>query len=281
MIYDVARYYYWRLIDMKNETVILITGCSTGIGRELCKILFDKGYTVVATARNVDTLNDLSASLKVSLDVTQKDSISVAINKVISQFHKIDILVNNAGYSVRGALEEINIDDTKNMFNVNVFGIINMVQAVVPQMRERGSGKIVNIGSISGKFVQAINGAYCASKFAVEALSDTLRLELSNYNIQVSVIEPGPMKTNFFKTMADNSSSLMSNPNSYYFNFYESDAKYRSNQKQADPKEAANAISDVILKRRLNPRYKVAVPFTYSMITHFPDFLREYLMKKR
>lgn len=280
MIYDVAKFYYWRLIAMKNEIVILITGCSTGIGRELCKILFDKGYTVVATARNVETLKDLPASLKVSLDVTQKESIYAAINEVISRFHKIDILVNNAGYSVRGALEEINVNSAKSMFDVNVFGIINMIQAVVPEMRKKRSGKIVNIGSISGKFVQPINGVYCASKFAVEALSDALRLELHSYNIQTTVIEPGPIKTNFFKTLADNSSNLMLNPNSCYSRFYESDAKYRSKQKQADPKEAAKAISDIILKGRLNSRYKVAVPFTYSMITHFPDSLKEYFMKK-
>lgn len=203
------------------------------------------------------------------------------MNEVISRFHKIDILVNNAGYSVRGALEEININSAKSMFDVNVFGIINMIQAVVPEMRKKRSGKIINIGSISGKFVQPINGAYCASKFAVEALSDALRLELYSYNIQATVIEPGPMRTNFFKTLADNSSNLMSNANSCYSCFYESDAKYRNKQKQADPREAAEAISSIILKRRLNSRYKVAVPYMYSMITHFPDSLKEYIMKKR
>ena len=122
---------------MKNETVILITGCSTGIGRELCKILSEKGYTVVATARNVESIKDLPASLKLSLDVTQKESISSAINEVVSKFKKIDILVNNAGYSTRGALEEIDLKIAKSMFDVNVFGIINMIQAVVPEMRKK------------------------------------------------------------------------------------------------------------------------------------------------
>lgn len=266
---------------MKKETVVLITGCSTGVGRELCKILFEKGYIVVATARSVETLKDLPVSLKLSLDVTQRESISDAINEVISRFQKIDILVNNAGYSTRGALEEINVKRAKSMFDVNVFGIINMVQAVVPEMRKKQSGKIVNIGSISGKFVQPINGAYCASKFAVEALSDTLRLELHRYNIQATVIEPGPIKTNFFKTMINNSNDLMTNPNSYYSTFYESDARYRDKQNPTDAKEAAKAIVDIILKRRLNSRYKVAVPLSYNMVTHFPDSLREYFMKKR
>jgi NADP-dependent 3-hydroxy acid dehydrogenase YdfG len=265
---------------MKKEIVVLVTGCSTGIGQELCNILFDKGYKVIATARNVEDLKDLPASLKLPLDVTKKESIHAAVNEVISRFHKIDILVNNAGYSIRGALEEINVSSAKSMFEVNVFGIINMIQAVVPQMRKKQSGKIINIGSISGKFAQPVNGVYCASKFAVEALSDALRIELSSYNIQVTVIEPGPMKTNFFQTLVHNSSDLMSKSSSCYSHFYESDARNRKNQNLADPKEAAKAISDIILKRRLNSRYKVAVPFTYSMITYFPDSLKEYFLKK-
>lgn len=267
---------------MKNETVILITGCSTGIGRELCKLLSEKGYIVVATARDIEALKDLHVvSLKLSLDVTKKESISAAINEIISRFKKIDILVNNAGYSIRGALEEINVKSAKSMFDVNVFGIINMIQAVVPEMRKKQYGKIINIGSISGKFVQSINGAYCASKYAVEALSDALRLELYNYNIQSTVMELGPTKTNFFKTMAHNSNDLMANSNSYYSSFYESDARYRDKQKLTDPKEAAKAIVDIILKKRIKSRYKIAVPFAYNMATHFPDFLREYVMKKR
>lgn len=266
---------------MENKIVILITGCSTGIGRELCRILSDKGCTVVATARKVEALKDLPAALKLSLDVTKEESVYAAIKEVISKFHKIDILVNNAGYSIRGALEEIDVNDARRMFDVNVFGIINMIQAVIPEMRKKRSGKIINIGSISGKFVQPINGAYCASKFAVEALSDTLRLELMDYNIQATVIEPGPVNTNFFKTLDDNSSNLISNPNSCYSRFYEADGKYRKKQKQANSKETAKIISNIILKEQINSRYKVAVPFTYSLITYFPDFLKEFFMKNR
>ncbi|ALB45352.1 MULTISPECIES: SDR family oxidoreductase [Clostridium] len=266
---------------MKNETVVLITGCSTGIGRELCSILSERGYIVVATARNVETLKDLPVSLKLSLDVTQKESISVAMEEVIARFKKIDILVNNAGYSTRGALEEIDVRSAKSMFDVNVFGIINMIQVVVPEMRKKQFGKIINIGSISGKFVQPINGAYCASKYAVEAISDALRLELHNNNIQATVIEPGPIKTNFFKTMANNSNNLMTNQDSYYSTFYEADAKYRNDQNLTDLKEAAKTIVNIISKRRLKPRYKVDVPLSYNIAIYFPDFVREYFMKKR
>lgn len=266
---------------MEKEKVILITGCSTGMGRELCKILSERGHIVIASARNVDDIKDLQVSLKLPLDVTQKESIFNALNKIISSFNRIDILVNNAGYSIRGALEEIDINMAKSMFDVNVFGIINMIQAVIPEMRKKGSGKIVNIGSISGKFVQPINGVYCASKFAVEALSDTLRLELHSHNIQTTVIEPGPIKTNFFKTMADKSNDIITNKNSNYSSFYEADARYRDKQSITDSKDAAKVIADIILIKRLKVRYKVAVPFAYSMATHFSDSLREYIMRKR
>lgn len=144
---------------MKNKNVVLITVCSSGIGRELSLILVDKGYTVVATARDVDTLKDLPVSLKLPLDVTDKESISQAVKEVISKYQRVDILINNAGYSVRGALEEISLESLKSMFDVNVFGIVNVIQAVVATMRKNQYGKIINIGSISGKFTQPINGA--------------------------------------------------------------------------------------------------------------------------
>ncbi|MBC3796030.1 SDR family NAD(P)-dependent oxidoreductase [Acetobacterium tundrae] len=134
---------------------------------------------------------------------------------------------------------------------------------------------------MDGKFAQPINGAYCASKFAVEALSDALRLELHSNNIQVTVIEPGPMNTNFFKTLDNNSNALSSDTNSCYARFYESDASNRKKQKFAESKKAAKTISDIIMKSRLNARYQVAVPFSYNMITHFPDSLKEYILKNR
>lgn len=266
---------------MKNEKVVLITGCSTGIGRELCKTLYDTGYTVVATARNVDDLIDVPAALRLSLDVTRKESIEAAVKQIISQFRKIDILVNNAGFSLRGALEEIDASKVKSMFEVNVFGIINMIQAVVPQMRKNKCGKILNIGSISGKFAQPVNGAYCASKHAVEALSDALRLELYKESIQVTVIEPGPIKTNFFKTLAKNSNEVMSNTKSQYFRFYNSDSQKRGKIKLTDVDTAAEIIAHIISKNKIKARYKVAVPFGFKVLSHLPDSIREYALRKR
>ena len=263
---------------MKNNEVVLITGCSSGIGRELSLLLTDKGYNVAATARDVNTLKDLPATLKLPLDVTDRESISQAVNQVISKFQRIDILVNNAGFSVRGAMEEIHLESMKSMFDVNVFGMVNVIQAVAPEMRRNQNGKIINIGSISGKFTQPINGAYCASKHAVEAISDALRYELHNHNIQVTVIEPGPIQTNFFKTMGMQSDKWMKNPASVYESLYAVDVKRKEKQAYTDPGKAAEIICGIIGKERLKPRYEVAVPTLYRMFARFPDSLRDYLM---
>ncbi|HEX3029693.1 MAG TPA: SDR family oxidoreductase [Clostridia bacterium] len=263
---------------MENKKVVLITGCSSGIGRELSLIFSAKGYIVVATARDVDKLKDLPAALKLPLDVTDKESILHGVNEVISRYQRVDILINNAGYSVRGAIEEISLESMKSMFDVNVFGIINMIQVVVPEMRKNHSGKIINIGSISGKFSQAINGAYSASKHAVEAISDALRYELHNHNIQVTVIEPGPIKTNFFKTMEKHSSNWTTNPASSYESLNSIDARHKQKQKYEQPDKAAEIICEIIQKKRLKSRYEVAVPYLYSMFARFPYSLRDYLM---
>ena len=131
--------------------VILITGCSTGIGRDLAQRLTQAGYTVVATARRADTLHDLAAALKLPLDVTQSHSIDEAVARTLQQFGRIDVLVNNAGYALRGALEEVADEQVQQMFDVNVFGALRMIQAVIPYMRRQGAGRIINISSIAGK----------------------------------------------------------------------------------------------------------------------------------
>lgn len=267
-----------EVVQMKNNEVVLITGCSSGIGRELCLTLSNMGYTVVATARNVDTLADLPVALRLPLDVEDPASITQAINEVALKLHRIDILINNAGFSVRGAMEEIPVESIKNMFNVNVFGVVNLIQAVTPIMRRNQYGKIINIGSISGKFTQPVNGAYCASKHAVEAISDAFRYELHSHNIQVTVIEPGPIKTNFFNTLDRQSEKWMKNSTSIYEGLYAMDAKRKEKQAYTEPKRAAEVICNIVKKERLKSRYEVAVPYLYSMFARFPYSLRDFLM---
>lgn len=265
---------------MKKQQVVLVTGCSSGMGREICEILTKKGYLVVATARNKDTLNEVSASLRLELDVTDRASVDEAIRQTVQEFGKIDILVNNAGYSVRGALEEVPLKDMKQIFDVNVFGIVQMLQAVIPHMRKAGSGKIINIGSVSGKFAQAINGGYCASKHAVEAISDALRLELNPFHIQSTVIEPGPIQTHFFQTLAAKSETILDNTDSPYHQFYQSDTQYRKKQYRTDSKIAAGEICNILEKEILRPRYQVAVPFKFRMLLRLPDNMKEKLQMR-
>ena len=265
---------------MKEQQVVLVTGCSTGMGKEMCEILSNRGYLVVATARNRNTLDDVSASLRIALDVTDHASVENAIKQIIQNFGKIDILVNNAGYSVRGALEEVPLDEMKQIFDVNVFGIVQMLQAVLPHMRRAKSGKIINIGSVSGKFAQAINGGYCASKHAVEAISDALRLELAPFRIQSTVIEPGPIQTNFFQTLANKSDAILENQNSPYHKFYFSDINYRKKQPRTDSKIAAKEICDILEKEKLRPRYQVAVPRNIRFLLHLSDVRRERMQMR-
>lgn len=264
---------------MKKENVVLITGCSTGIGRGLAEKLSVCGYQVVATARDVSSIRDLPVNLKLPLDVTEEISIKTAVDKVLERYGRIDVLVNNAGYATRGVIEELPMAKIQREFDVNVFGIVRMVQAVAPIMRTQRSGKIINIGSISGQFSQPVNGAYCASKFAVEALSESLRYELRGWNIQVTVIEPGPIDTSFVKTSTDNSNDITGNPDSPYAGLYTSDREFRQKQNWSNRGKAVEKIASIISANNLNMRYQVAVPFGSKLVASVPDVLREYMMK--
>jgi NADP-dependent 3-hydroxy acid dehydrogenase YdfG len=261
-----------------ESKVVLITGCSTGVGRELCILLAEKGYQVVATARNISKIEDIPADLKLELDVSDKTSIDNAVGKVIRQYGKIDILVNNAGYSVRAAIEEIDLMEISQMFEVNVYGVIRMIQAVAPYMRKQNSGKIINVGSVSGKLTGFVNGGYCASKHALEAISDAARLELQSFGVQVSLLEPGAMDTDFFNTLSKNSDQRMKNNKSVYSSFYQSDLNYRKKQKRADVGKAAETIYKILKKKKLRARYKVVLPIFYSVLIALPDDIREKLM---
>ena len=258
--------------------VVLVTGCSTGIGREICEILSRKHYIVVASAREKSKLEGLSVTLKLKIDVTNQESIEKAVQQVIDIYGKIDILVNNAGYSIRGAIEEMDMNQVKKIFEVNVFGVMNMIQAVVPYMREAQSGKIINIGSISGKLSQSLNGSYCASKHAVEAISDALRLELYRFNIQSTVIEPGAMQTQFFKTLEKHSNQVMNNVKSPYYNLYLKDIQYRKHQKRADSNQAAQKICCILERKKFKPRYKIVVPIDIKVLMHLPTFIKEWIL---
>jgi NAD(P)-dependent dehydrogenase (short-subunit alcohol dehydrogenase family) len=186
----------------RTSKAMLITGCSSGIGRATAERLAGRGFNVYATARNVETIAPLEAlgCKLLSLDVTDEDSMRSAVEEVERVEGAVGVLVNNAGYSQSGAIEEVPIELVRRQFETNVFGLVRMCQLVLPGMRREGSGRIVNLSSMGGRLTFPGGGFYHASKYAVEAISDALRFEVSGFGIEVVVIEPGLIRTGFAAT---------------------------------------------------------------------------------
>ena len=184
---------------MKNwqDKVVLITGASSGMGKSAAEILLDQGYKVYGAARRTEKMKDLEVKglCIISLDLTNDESIVNAINTVIEKEGKIDVLINNAGYGSYGAVEEVPIEEAKRQFEVNIFGLARITQLVIPGMRERKSWRIVNISSMGGKIYSPFGAWYHATKFALEGWSDCLRVELKQFGIDVVLVEPGAIQT--------------------------------------------------------------------------------------
>jgi NAD(P)-dependent dehydrogenase (short-subunit alcohol dehydrogenase family) len=183
---------------------VLITGCSTGIGRATAEHLAGHGYTVYATARRLESIADLEAKgcRTLQLDVTDEASMTAAVKAVEDAEGAVGVLVNNAGYSLSGAVETLSMDDLRRQFETNVFGLVRMCQLVLPGMRGRGWGRIVNISSMGANLVFPGGGAYHASKFAVNALSDALRFEVKGFGVHVVIVQPGLIRTSFGEVAA-------------------------------------------------------------------------------
>jgi NAD(P)-dependent dehydrogenase (short-subunit alcohol dehydrogenase family) len=192
----------------------LVTGCSTGFGRALAQLLLQRGDQVVVTARNPTTLQALVAphlerALALKLDITKEAEISGALNCARARFGCIDVLVNNAGCGAVGTVEETSIATARDMMETNFFGALAMIRAVLPEMRARRSGQIVNIGSVAGSIGFPALGYYSASKFALAGLTESLAKELEPLNIAVTLAELGPFATEFTRSMKVN---LPANP---------------------------------------------------------------------
>ena len=191
-----------------SHQVILITGASAGIGATLAQSLAQQylGLQLVLAARRLDQLEQVAEIcrkggaevLVVPTDMAQIDQVQALARQALAQFGRVDVLVNNAGYGQMGPIELQPAEAVQRQFQVNVLGTIFLVQALIPAMRQQGGGRIINMSSIAGRTAFPCGGLYSASKFALEALSDTLRMELEPFNIKVSVIEPGPVSTEFF-----------------------------------------------------------------------------------
>jgi NAD(P)-dependent dehydrogenase (short-subunit alcohol dehydrogenase family) len=183
---------------------VLITGCSTGIGRATAIRLASAGHTVYATARRVEAITDLAQAgcRTLALDVCDESSMRAAVEHVVAEEGAVGVLVNNAGYSQSGAIETVAMDDVRRQFDTNVFGLIRMCQLVLPGMRAQEFGRIINISSMGANFTFPGGGVYHATKYAVEAISDALRFEVKAFGIDVTVIQPGLIRTQFGETAA-------------------------------------------------------------------------------
>ncbi len=184
---------------------VLITGCSTGIGRACAERLARSGHTVYATARSLESIEDMAAAgcRTLALDVTDEASMTAAVERVEAEQGAVGALVNNAGYSQSGAIETLSMEDLRRQFETNVFGLVRMAQLVLPGMRRAGWGRIVNMSSRGGNFTFPGGGAYHASKYAVEAISDALRFEVKGFGVGVTVIQPGAIRTEFAGTVTE------------------------------------------------------------------------------
>ena len=177
--------------------VALVTGASSGIGEATALMLRDAGYTVYAVARRTERMADLAERgiVTFAMDLTDDATITAGVERILAEAGRIDLLVNNAGYGSFGSVEDVPLAEARRQFEVNVFGLARLIQLVTPGMRKRRQGRIVNISSIGGKIYEPLGGWYHATKFAVEGLSDCLRIELKGFGIRVVLVEPGPILT--------------------------------------------------------------------------------------
>jgi NAD(P)-dependent dehydrogenase (short-subunit alcohol dehydrogenase family) len=184
---------------------VLVTGCSSGIGRATAQHLASRGWTVYATARRVEALADLEAAgcRTLPLDVTDEASMQAAVSTVEGEHGAVGVLINNAGYSQSGAVESVAMDDVRRQFETNVFGLVRMCQLVLPGMRAQRHGRIVNVSSMGANFTFPGGGFYHATKYAVEAISDALRFEVKGFGIGVVLVQPGIIRTGFADAATD------------------------------------------------------------------------------
>ena len=191
------------------EKIAVVTGTSSGIGFETALALAREGYYTYATMRDTtksDKIKELGQKENLNIDVLELDvddenSVKTAIQKILDQKQRIDVLVNNAGWGLWGCVEDVSVDEFKAQFDTNFFSIIRLIQEVGPTMRKQGSGTIVNISSVVGRIGFPASPAYISSKFALEGLSESLRFELAPFGVNVVIIEPGVIKTNFMKNL--------------------------------------------------------------------------------
>ena len=253
---------------------VLVTGCSTGIGRAVVEDLLLQGHTVWATARRPDTLADLAdrGAHVTALDVTDEASMSAAVAEVEAAHGSVGTLVNNAGFGEYGAVEEVDMDKVRAMFETNVFGLARMCQLVLPGMRRAGKGRIINIGSMGGRFTFPLGGYYHATKYAVEALTDALRMEVTAFGVDVALVEPGITRSSFVEKTTE-SDGMGGEPDSPYAALRASVSRsnteaYTNRMMSVSAESVAQVVTSAVAADRPRTRYLLTPAAKVMAATH-------------
>ena len=274
----------------REPNTVLITGASSGIGKATALYLARRGHRVVATSRELSRVNELSeqpqsgsaAILTYQLDINEPTSVEEVVPRIISQAGGLDALINNAGYGLWGCLEQLTVEEVKAQFETNLFAVLRMSQAVLPSMRERGGGTIVNVGSVAGQISSPAGGAYSASKFALESLTKVMRMEAAQFGIRVVLIAPGLFRTNFHhgRVLGEGVFDSGSPYHSYIQRIWGNAGK---NQRWGgDPNKVAKTIEKVLVAKHPRARYAVGPDSRLGAmaVRLLPDGLLEYLVKR-
>lgn len=245
---------------MESKKVILITGASSGIGKETALHLIRDGHIVYGAARRVEKMKELedAGGHTLKMDVLEEDQMHSGISQIVAEHGRIDVLVNNAGYAVYGSVEDITIDEARRQFEVNIFGLARLTQLVLPHMRAQKSGTIINISSIGGKIFTPLGSWYHATKHALEGWSDCLRMEVEQFGIDVVIIEPGAIKTEFIDVM--NQPMLDRSANGPYEALAKAIDKagqeaYSKPSRHSGPEVIAKTISKAVSAKKPKTRY--------------------------
>lgn len=249
-----------------HKNVLLITGCSSGFGYLTARLFATQGWQVYGTLRDIQTsaakeLRDNGVT-PLQLDITDTGSVARAVSFVIEKEGHIDVLVNNAGAGFIGPVEDFSLEEVRKQFEINVFGTFSMMKAVLPHMRERNSGKIINLSSMAARSTTALYGLYSGTKMALEGISEALNLEVSHWNISVSLIEPGSFATNFGKNMTYPEAVKNNTPYTQLLAHYQNvrktlDSKNNVLDMFRDPRRVAKLILRIANTRKPRLRYTI------------------------
>lgn len=240
-----------------EKKVILITGASSGMGKISAVELIKEGHIVYGAARDTKQMSDLvqAGGYALAMDVTNENDLKQGVDKIVKEQGRIDVLWNNAGYGLYGPVEEVSLDDARYQFEVNLFGLARLTQLVLPHMRKRKSGLIINTSSMGGKIYTPLGSWYHATKHAVEGFSDCLRLEVKQFGIDVVILEPGAIQTSFAQVLLEKMAHK--HDNGPYGKIAKSLIKGTRNIKGSSPKVIAKTIQKIISTKKPKTRYLV------------------------